>query len=95
MTNILEAAEMIELHYAFLGIRRCDGGSADAALARYGADLLGRAIGHELNWADTTQAPTRSAALRTFYNQLVAELIPHPTRRIMAMYAIADVLAGR
>jgi hypothetical protein len=92
MTNILETAEMIELRYAFLGTRRCDGGSADAALARYGADLLGRAIGHELA-APASQSPD------DFYAGLLCEIIPlaidHPTRRVMAFMAVRDVQAGR
>jgi len=92
MTNILDAAEYIETRHAAFGTRRDDSGPVDAALARYGADLLGRAIGHEL-------AAPASLSPDDFYARLLCEIIPqaidHPTRRVMAFMAVRDVQAGR
>jgi hypothetical protein len=91
MRNILEQAEQIENRHVSLGTRRDDGGDRAAALARYGADLLGRAIGHEL-------AAPESLSPDDFYAGLLCEIIPavinHPTRRIMAFMAVRDVQAG-
>jgi hypothetical protein len=90
MTNILVQAEQIENRHASLGARRDDGGDRDAAMARYGADLLGRAIGHE------QARDTRLGLPATmFYSNLIHQVIDHPTRKIMAFMAARDVQAGR
>jgi len=90
MTNILDAAEYIETRHAAFGTRRDDSGPVDAALARYGADLLGRAIGHE------QARDTRLGLPATmFYSNLIYEVIEHGTRRIMAFMGARDVQAGR
>jgi hypothetical protein len=90
MTNILDAAEYIETRHAAFGTRPDDSGPVDAALARYGADLLGRAIGHEQAREARLGLPATM-----FYSNLIHQVIDNPTRKIMAFMGARDVQVGR
>jgi hypothetical protein len=84
--NHLDYAETLET-------RAVRFGNTSAALARYGADLLGRAIGHEILEEAGTNAATRST-LRVGYGQVIAQCIDGPTRQIMAHLAVRDILGS-
>jgi len=58
----------------------------EIAQARYGADLLGRAIGHE--WRHEA---SRGADATMFYSNLVHQVIENRTHRIMAFQAAREV----
>ena len=61
----------------------------EAAEARYGADLLGRAIGHEQFYETTRGLPATM-----FYSNLIHELDHTATRKIMAFTAAREVQAA-
>ena len=52
----------------------------------YGAEILGRAIGHE-----STYEQASGIDFTLFYTNLVWEVIDHPSHRIMAFQATREV----
>ena len=85
LRNTLEEATMLER----LVTNVAYDADATAALARYGADLLGRAIGHEMFYETTRGLPATM-----FYSNLIHELDHTATRKIMAFTAAREVQAA-
>lgn len=64
---------------------------ADAAAeARYGADLLGRAVGHEIAASGLTP-PVTYGEMRRDWLPIFADAIDNPTHRIMAVRATWEI----
>jgi hypothetical protein len=85
VSNIIADAEAIATGDMF--------GNLDARLARYGADTLGRAIGHEI--AATEPARNWLGALRYGgHGQIIAQCATGTSRVVMAHMAVRDILGS-